>query len=197
MAALADEPYRAPLLSTETAFAGKVWNVRRDRIDFAGTELVREYVDHPGAVAVLVLDEQERVLLIRQYRQPVGLRELELPAGLLDIAGESRLEAAKRELAEETDLRATDWALLTEFATSPGSNNEIVTVFIARGLSAEPAFERTAEESEMELLWVSLDEAVDAVLDRRIGNSIACISLLAAQALRSRGWVGLSDAESA
>lgn len=193
--ALADEPFAAPVIDSEIALDGIVWDVRRDRIDFSGRQLVREYVDHPGAVAVLAIDEQERVLLIRQYRHPIRMRALELPAGLLDVAREEPLAAAKRELAEEVDLVAAEWSVLTEFFTSPGSNTEAVRVYLARGLSASPAFARFDEEAELELHWVGLDEAVDAVLDRRIGNAIACLSLLAAHTLRTRGWDGLVDAD--
>lgn len=195
MTTLEDQPFSAPVVSSEVAFTGKVWDVRRDTLEYSGRHLVREFVDHPGAVAVLAVDDRERVLLIRQYRHPVGMRLLELPAGLLDNHGESPLAAAQRELAEETDLQASEWALLTEFYTTPGSNTEAVRVYLARGLSATPEFDRTGEEADLELCWVRLDDAVDAVLDRRIGNAIACISLLAAQALRNRGWARLGSAE--
>ena len=195
MAALEDQPFAAEVVSSDVAFAGKVWDVRRDTLEYSGAHLVREFVDHPGAVAVLAVDEAERVLLIRQYRHPVGMRLLELPAGLLDNHGETPLAAAQRELAEEADLEASEWALLTEFYTTPGSNSEAVRVYLARGLSATPEFARDSEEADIELSWVHLDDAVDAVLDRRIGNAIACISLLAAQALRARGWAGLGSAD--
>lgn len=197
MAALEDQPFSAPVVSGETAFDGAVWNVRRERFEYGDHELVREFVDHPGAVAVLAIDDQERVLLIRQYRHPVRMRELELPAGLLDVEGENPLAAAQRELAEEADLQASEWSLLTDFFTSPGSNSEAIRVFLARGLSATPAFERTAEEADLELHWVSLDDAVDAVLERRIGNGIACVALLAVQVHRGRGWAALGRADAA
>lgn len=195
MPPLEDQPFSAPVVSSETAFDGAVWNVRRERFAYGDGELVREYVDHPGAVAVLAVDEQERVLLIRQYRHPVRMRELELPAGLLDVAGEDPLAAAQRELAEEVELQASEWSLLTDFFTSPGSNSEAIRVYLARGLSASDAFERTGEEADLELHWVRLDDAVDAVLDGRIGNGIACIALLAAQVLRGRDWTGLGAAD--
>jgi ADP-ribose pyrophosphatase len=195
VAALEDEPFAAPVLSSETAFEGKVWNVKRERFQYGDEELVREFVDHPGAVAVLAIDDQERVLLIRQYRHPVAMRDLELPAGLLDVHGESLLVAAQREFAEEVDLQASDWAVLTEFNTSPGGSSEAITVYLARGLSATPVFDRHSEEADIELLWVSLDDAVDAVLDRRIGNAITCIALLTAHAMRDRGWASLGSAE--
>lgn len=195
MVSLEDQPFNAPVVASEVAFDGKVWNVRRERFEYGDHELVREYIDHPGAVAVLAVDDQERVLLIRQYRHPVRMRELELPAGLLDVEEEAPLAAAQRELAEEADLHASEWSLLTDFVTTPGSNSEAIRVYLARGLTATPAFERTDEEADLELHWVTLDDAVDAVLDRRIGNGIACVALLVAHTLRERGWNGLAHAD--
>jgi ADP-ribose pyrophosphatase len=157
--------------------------------------VTREYVDHTGAVAVLAMDERDRVLLIKQYRHPVRLRDWELPAGLLDVVGEDPLLAAQRELAEEVDLVAEHWSLLSEFMTSPGGSNEVIRVYLARGVSAAPdVFTRTEEEAGIEQRWVPLDEVVDAVLARTAQNSILSIAALAAQAARSRGWQTLGDA---
>lgn len=192
--ALGDEPRAVTVVAEETAFEGTIWNVRRDTFEYGDDTLVREYVHHPGAVAVLAIDEQDRVLLIRQYRHPIGMRDLELPAGLLDVDDEEPLVAAQRELAEEVDLAAIEWSLLTEFYTSPGGSNEAIRVYLARGLSAAAAFARSAEEADLELHWLSLDDAFDAVIDRRIGNAITCIAVLAAHTLRGRDWVGLGDA---
>ena len=195
---LSDQLVDLPVASSELVFDGAIWNVRRDRLAYAAGEITREYIDHPGAVAVLVLDDQDRVCLIRQYRHPIRTREWELPAGLLDFVGESALSAAQRELAEEVDLVAGDWALLTDFHTSPGGSNESLRVYLARDVSdASEVFERTDEESEIEKRWVALDEVVDAVLDRRVQNSILAIAALAAHASRARGWSSLGDAESA
>ena len=195
---LADEFAELPVVSSELVFTGAVWNVRRDRLLYAGTEITREYVDHTGAVAVLVLDDHDRVCLIRQYRHPIRSREWELPAGLLDTTGESSLVAAQRELAEEVDLVASDWSLLSDFHNSPGGSNEALRVYLARGVSdAHEIFDRTAEESEIEKLWVPLDEVVDAVLDRRIQNAILVIAALAAHASRARGWATLAPADTA
>ena len=194
---LSDQLVDLPVASSELVFDGAIWNVRRDRLAYAAGEITREYIDHPGAVAVLVLDDQDRVCLIRQYRHPIRTREWELPAGLLDFVGESALSAAQRELAEEVDLVAGDWALLTDFHTSPGGSNESLRVYLARDISdASEVFERTDEESEIEKRWVGLDEVVDAVLDRRVQNSILAIAALAAHASRERGWSSLGDAES-
>jgi 8-oxo-dGDP phosphatase len=183
---LADLPDPAPLVSRETVFEGRVWDVVRDRVTFGPGELVREYVRHTGAVAILAIDDEDRVLLINQYRQPIGTREWEIPAGLLDIPGEAPLAAAQRELAEEADLEAASWSDPIVFTTSPGGSDEVLHVFEARGLRATPAFDRTEEEAEIVTRWVPLDEAVDAVLGGRIHNGILMIAVLAAAARRGQ-----------
>ncbi len=195
---LRDDPVEPDLVSSETVFDGKVWNIRRDVFTLDGHPVTREYMDHTGAVAVLALDERDRVLLIKQYRHPVRLRDWELPAGLLDFDGESPLAAAQRELAEEADLVAETWDLLAEFMTSPGGSNEVIRVYLARGVSASPdVFERTEEEAGIELRWVPLDHAVDAVLSRDIQNSILALALLSAAAGKAGGWHTLGAADSA
>lgn len=194
---LQDDLVAGDPVSSEVVFDGKVWNIRRDVFTLDGQAITREYLDHTGAVAVLALDERGRVLLIKQYRHPVRARDWELPAGLLDFDGESPLAAAKRELAEEADLVAETWHLLTEFMTSPGGSNEVIRVYLARGVSAAPeVFDRTEEEAGIELRWVSLDEAVDAVLGRDLQNAILALALLSASAGRARGWETLGAADS-
>ena len=174
----------APVTSSERVYAGRVWDVRRDEFLLGGGSIVREYVDHPGAVAVLAIDDQDRVLLINQYRHPIGLRDWELPAGLLDVEGEPPLDTARRELAEEADLMAEHWSELITFHTSPGGSNETLRIFEARGLLPTEAFARDQEEAEIVTRWVTLDEAVDAVLEGRLTNSILIIAVLAAHARR-------------
>jgi ADP-ribose pyrophosphatase len=180
---LADLADPAEVVRSERVYAGRVWDVRRDRFRFGGHELERDYVDHTGAVAVLARDEHDRVLLINQYRHPIRSRDWELPAGLLDVEGEDPLAAAQRELAEEVDLVASDWSELIGFATSPGGSDETIRVYEARGVSAAPeAFARTEEEAELVTRWVPLAEAVEAALAGRIRNSILLIAVLAAHA---------------
>lgn len=194
---LVDDVFPVQLDSSEVQFEGHVWNVRRDLFEYGAETISREYVDHTGAVAILVLDETDRVLLIKQYRHPIGMREWEIPAGLLDMHGEPPVDGAKRELAEEVDLEAAQWDLLCDFATSPGGSNEVIRVYLARGLTATAhAFERDAEEADIEKRWIDLDEAVTAVLNRTVGNSILSIAVLAAHASRARGWASLGDAYS-
>ena len=195
-AALNDEPFEAPLVSREVVFAGRVWNVVRDVATYGDSTITREYLAHTGAVAVLALDADDRVMLIKQYRQPIGMKDWEIPAGLLDIAGESPLIGAKRELGEEVDLVAAEWHLLTDIATSAGGSNEIVRIYLARGITmAEHPFDRTEEEFDIEKRWVALDDVVQAVLDRTIVNAILAVAVLAAQASRAGGWRSLGDAE--
>ncbi|HEU4849588.1 MAG TPA: NUDIX hydrolase [Terrimesophilobacter sp.] len=178
-AKLEDERYRAPVSESETVFDGKVWDVRRDRFELDGSTIVREYQEHPGAVAVLAEDDEGRILLIKQYRHPIGYRDWELPAGLLDIDGEAPDAAARRELAEEADLQASEWSPLCDFFSSPGGSSERITVYLARGLTptAKP-FDRTAEEAGIELRWVPRAEVVDAILDGRLRNAILMIAVL-------------------
>ena len=193
---LADEPVVLPLRESDRVFDGLVWDLRRDTFELDSKPIVREYVDHPGAVAVLALDEDDRVFLIRQYRHPVRTREWEIPAGLLDVTGEDPLAAASRELAEEGDLAAAEWAVLADFFTSPGGSDEAIRIYLARGLSATPeAFAREDEEAHMETRWTPLDECVDAVLARRVQNPSLTIGVLAAHASRSRGWSTLAAAD--
>lgn len=195
---LVDDPVIPEVLDSTVVFDGHVWNIRSEKFVLDGMEITREFMDHTGAVAVLALDEQDRVLLIKQYRHPIRMRDWELPAGLLDIRGESPLLAAQREFAEEVDLVAARWDLLSEFMTSPGGSNEVLRVYLARDISAAPeVFARTEEEAAIEKRWVPLDEVVNAVLSRDLQNSILMIAALSAQASRARDWTTLGDPNAA
>jgi len=184
---LADLADPAPVVSSTQVFAGRVWEVRSETVTFAGGEMTREFVAHTGAVAVLAFDDDDNVLLINQYRQPIGARDWEIPAGLLDVEGEPPLEAARRELAEETDLVAADWSPLVSTHPSPGGMNEVVHIFEARGLSSAPhPHDRTDEEAEIVVRWAPLDEVVAAVLDGRLRNGPLMVAVLAAYARRDQ-----------
>jgi len=193
---IADEPVELPVVGSEVEFTGRVWDVRRDTVEYRGAHLVRDYIDHPGAVAVLALDDEDRVLLIQQYRHPVRSRDWEIPAGLLDVDGEHALEAAQRELAEEADLAASDWSVLVDYRTTPGGSNEAIRIFLARGLAPTAVpHPREDEEADMAIRWVPLDDCVDAVLARRVQNPSLVVSVLAAHAARARGWSSLAPAD--
>ncbi|MFT2747953.1 NUDIX domain-containing protein [Clavibacter sp. Sh2036] len=195
-AELHDDPAAFPITSSERVFAGMVWDVRRETFRYGDAEITREFVDHTGAVAVLAIDDEDRVLLIKQYRHPVRMREWEIPAGLLDVTDEPPLEAVQRELAEEADLEAAEWSVLAEFLTTPGGSDEAIRIYLARGLTATAeAFARTDEEADIEKRWVDLDEVVTAVLERRIQNPSTVIAVLQAHVARSRGWATLGPAD--
>ena len=184
---------------SETVFSGMVWDVVRDTVDLGDGGVVRrEYGRHPGAVAVLALDGQGRALFIRQYRHPVGMELWELPAGLLDVAGEPPLEGAKRELAEEADLQAGRWDVLVDWFNTPGGMSEALRLYLARDVSPVPEAQRhtrTAEELGMPVRWVPLDAARDDVLAGRLHNPGAVVGVLAACASRDTGWATLRPAD--
>ena len=192
---LADDRVDLPIVSSDVVFEGKIWDVRRETFDYNGQQITREFVDHTGAVSVLAVDDEERVLLIKQYRHPIRAREWEIPAGLLDVADEDPLEAAKRELAEEVDLAAASWSVLSDYVTTPGGNNEAIRVYLARDLTETDAFAREDEEADIEKRWVPLDEALDAVVARRIQNPSLVVAVYAAAISRSRGWSTLGAAD--
>lgn len=184
------------VVSGEVLVHGHVWDVRRERFEFGGAELERDFVDHPGVVAILALDDEDRVLLLQQYRHPVAVRDWEIPAGLMDVPGEAPLAGARRELAEEADLAADEWRLLLELYMSPGGSSEAVRIFLARGLhTVEHDYVRDDEEAEMVPHWAPLDEVVDAVLAGRVQNSLTVAAVLAATAARARRWETLRAAD--
>lgn len=199
---LADRRDPRPVTRREVPYRGMVWSVQRDTIDLGDAGIVqREYLEHPGAVIVIPYREVQgrpQILLINQYRHPVGTFEWELPAGLLDVAGEPAHVAAARELAEEVDLVADRWDTLVDFYASPGGMNEALRVFLARDLrevSAAQRHEREAEELDMPTRWVDLGEAVEAVLAGRINNAGAVVGVLALAAARERDWATLRPAD--
>ena len=178
---LADEPVALEVADSELVYSGRVWDVRSDTLAYNGHDIVRQYVAHPGAAAIVAIDDDGRVLLIQQYRHPIRHRDWEVPAGLLDVPGEPPLEAARRELAEEADLTASMWEPLVSIFTTPGGNDEVVHLFLARGLSPiADAHPREGEEADITLAWVPLSEAVDGVLAGRLRNGILAVGVLAA-----------------
>ena len=174
-------------ISLEQAFIGKIWNVVRKTFNFQDEVLVREFIAHRGAVAVLALNEKDEVLLIKQYRAPVNEYLYEMPAGLRDHDGEDDLVAAKRELAEETDYQATDWSHLHSFYTTPGSSSEVIEIFLARGLSkTEVEFERTGEEKGMVPIWVPFEKVLEAVSSSKLKSPTLVVAVLSLAAQRNQ-----------
>jgi len=156
-------------IGSNTVYEGPIANVRMDEFRYPdGSTAEREVVAHPGAVAVVAHDS-ESVFLVRQPREAVGEEALlELPAGKLDVEGETRLECAQRELDEEIAKRAEDWRELKRFYTSPGFAEEEVTVFLATGLS-DTDTEPDPEERLEVVVWplADLEGAIAACADAK------------------------------
>ena len=156
-------------IGSRTAWEGRIATVRIDRFRYAdGDEVDREVVAHPGAVGVVAYDG-ERVWLVRQPREAVGDPALlEVPAGKLDVEGESPLRTAQRELVEEVGLEAREWRELLSFFTSPGFTDERVVLFAATGLREVDAQPDEGERIEI-VPWplARLDEAITACRDSK------------------------------
>lgn len=186
-----------PVIRRDVQFIGSVWAIVSDVVDFGEVSVTRDIQLHPGAVAVIALDDDDRVLLIRQYRHPVGMFLFEPPAGLLDVPGEPAEQTAARELAEEAGLVADDWHVLVDMLNSPGGSSEAIRIYLARDLRPLPGGRpRTgeAEEAHLPQAWVDLDEACDLVLSGRISSPHGVAGVLAAVASRESGWTGLRPA---
>ncbi len=170
---------------SETLHVGRVLAVRLDQVVMPGGGVAqREIVEHPGAVAILPLHDDATVVMIDQYRHAVGRRLRELPAGLLDTAGEDPVNAARRELVEEVGCTAQDWSVLVDVVSSPGFSDEAVRVFLARGLTeiGRPVG-GDDEEADLSVVRVPLADAVRQVLAGEIVNASTVAGLLAAQAV--------------
>ncbi len=172
-------------VDSETLYVGKIFALRADEVRMPGGHTARrEVVEHYGAVAILAMDGDGRIVMVYQYRHPVGRRLWELPAGLLDTSGEAPQLTAARELEEEAGLTARDWRILVDLITSPGFSDESVRVYLATGLSDVGRPDAHDEEADLMVRWFSLDDAVRKVLGGEIVNTIAVSGILAAHAAR-------------
>ena len=100
---LGDKTQSLEIVESETVYRGAIWDVRRETFDYRGEKLTRDFVDHPGAVSIVALNDNAEIMMIRQYRHAIRALDWEIPAGLLDIPGEDPLVCAQRELVEEAD----------------------------------------------------------------------------------------------
>lgn len=189
---LADRPASWPVSrSRDLHRDGWIVALREDVVTRPGhpdDEFTRISLEHPGAVVVLAVDDEERVLCLRQYRHTTQREFVELPAGLRDAAGEPSVETAKRELREEAELAADSWQLLLSTFASAGISEESHDIFLARGLSvaARGDFAMVHEEAEMEVFWAPLADLLDAVLDGRVRQGPLAQAVLAYDVLKRR-----------
>jgi len=195
-----DEPAHWPVVSSAELLRGRLVTVRTDKVRMPDNNVAeREVVTHPGAVAVLALDDAGQVLLIRQYRHPVGRLLWEIPAGLRDVSGEPPWATARRELLEEAGYRARDWRVLVDYYSSPGFTTERLRIFLARDLEFVPEAERdfvpADEETQLVPAWLPLEEAVGKVFAGELHNGAAVVAIMAGYAARSEGFDRLRPAD--
>lgn len=189
---VADQPFSWPVRSTRDLHRdGWVVALREDTVERPGhpdETFPRLVVEHPGAVIVLAVDDQERVCCIRQYRHAGRAVFIELPAGICDADGEDPQVTAARELREEVELQAGTWRHLLSTYPSAGITSELHHLYLATDLShaARGDFEMHHEEAEIEVVWVPVDELLEAVLDGRVREGPLAILVLAYDALRRR-----------
>jgi 8-oxo-dGTP pyrophosphatase MutT (NUDIX family) len=187
-----------PVAATAPILKHWLISVRSDKVQMPDKNYVeRTVVSHPGAVAVLALDEASRVLMIRQYRHPVGYQLWEIPAGLRDVDGEPLLATAQRELREETGYQAREWHVLLDTFTSPGFSTERVRIFLARGVcpADNTGYERKGEEKFLVANWVPLAETVGLALAGKLHNGETINGVLAAHAAQAAGFSALRPAD--
>ena len=189
-----------PVDSSAQVASGVLVTMRRDLVRMPdGDVAAREVIEHPGAVGVVALDDAGRVLLIRQYRHPVGRLLWEIPAGLRDVAGEPLKVTAERELLEEVGYQATDWHVLTDYFSSPGFSTERLRVYLARGVGLVPELHRTFvrkhEEAHLKLAWLPLEDVVGLLLAGELHNGVTAVGVLSAFAARLDGFAALRDAD--
>ena len=193
-------PESWPVVSSTEQVHGPLVTVRNDLVRMPDGDVVpRQVVQHPGAVAVVALDQAGQVLLIRQYRHPAGWLLWEIPAGLRDVAGEPPRVTAERELREEAGCTASRWHLLADYFTSPGITNERLLVYLARDVTelaaAERDYQPEHEEAHLITAWVPLEQVVDGFLSGEMHNGVTAVGILAAYAAQQGGFAALREAE--
>jgi ADP-ribose pyrophosphatase len=189
----AEADLRETTVDSRVVHRGRTLTFRTDTIERAdGSRHRREIVGHPGAVAIVALDADDRVLLVRQFRTAAGRTLLEIPAGTLDVdAATGAIEdpdlAAARELEEETGRRAASWRKLGEFWTAPGFATELMHLYLATDLATADQGRLGPDEDEaLHLVPLPVDEAIAAAEDGRIADAKSIVGLLRLARLRDR-----------
>lgn len=197
---LRDSEQRWPVVGDPRRVSGCLVSLRTDRVRMPDGETAeRDVIEHPGAVAVVALDELGQVLLIRHYRHAAGQVLWEIPAGIRDVDGEPPRATAERELLEEAGYRARNWYLLADFFTSPGITSERLLVFLARGLTWVPESERDGhiprhEEAYLLVRWAPLRDVAGLFLAGNLHNGVTAVGILSAYAAQQGGFAPLREA---
>ncbi len=161
----------------KVVFDGKIIRVEHWTVKLPnGSLALREVACHPGASAVVALDEMENIILVRQYRAPIGRLTLEIPAGKFDHAGEDPLVCAQRELSEETGLTADSWRKLTVLETTPGFCNERIHIYLATGLRQGET--HPDEDEFVATVRMPLREAVSKVMDGTLRDGKTALAIM-------------------
>lgn len=182
------EPHAFETVGSATVYDGAIVALRRDQVVMPGGDSAeREVVEHDGAVGIVALDADNRLVMVYQYRHPVGRRLWEIPAGLLDIPGEDPVAAAQRELIEEAGLAADLWSVLVDVVVSPGFTDESIRVYLAEELREVERPEPEHEEADLRSERFTVDEAVEMVLAGEIVNATAVAAIGALAAAQTRG----------
>jgi 8-oxo-dGTP pyrophosphatase MutT (NUDIX family) len=182
-------------VSSETLYVGKIFALRSDDVRMPhGNVAKREVIEHYGAVAVVAMDDANNIVMVYQYRHPVGRRLWELPAGLLDLSGEPPHVSAARELKEEAGLEAAEWRVLVDMVSAPGFSDESVRIYLATGITDVGRPDAHDEEADLQVKWFSLVEARRMVLNGEIVNSLAIGGILAAHDVEDRSSLRPVDA---
>lgn len=187
-----DDPLEEHVIGSQLVHRGRYMTFRVDTIERAdGNRGTRDVVGHPGAVSVLALDDDGRLLLVRQWRVPAGQAMLEIPAGTLDVHDgipEDPDAAARRELEEETGHRATTWRKLAAFWTAPGFTSELMHLYLATGIAGADDDNRLGpdEDERLELRHVTLDEALAMVDGGEVRDAKSILGILWLERLRRR-----------
>ena len=191
-----DELLRENFVSSEEIYPGKIIRVEKWQVKLPnGDAAMREIVRHNGASAIVPVDDNGMVTLVRQYRTPIGQCTWEIPAGKLDSPSEDPFSAAKRELEEETGLRAGQWRKLTTIYTTPGFCNEQITIYLATGLSQRNAHPDADEF--LGLTRIPLSEAVSYCMTGEFQDGKTVIGLLMAQLALAAADMPLQGASTA
>ena len=169
---ISDRVVSHPIVDRQTVFSGMVWDVRHDVFELNDEKVGRDYIVHPGAVAIIALNDAGELLLIEQYRHAQGKIMWEVPAGLMDLANEDPLETAKRELFEETGYVAQTWNVLLDLANTPGGSSEQIRIYFVRDLSLHPDGRPigSAEELDMPVHWIQIQDVLESIRRGAVTN---------------------------